>query len=318
MTVVPPSPQVPRDRWGRPRVQPPGGGKLTAYRRCTTFISVLEDRYKLERWKQRQVAVGMAVRPDLVLKAASANGDKNLLEEVVDAATEAAGSTTASTTGSAVHKLTEHIDRGDDVVVPPTAQADIDAYRDTTKHLTVREVEVFVVNDDLQVGGTFDRIVEVDGHRIITDIKTGRIDYGASEIAMQLAVYSRSLRYWPSGGKREDLDVDTSRGLIIHLPAGAGECSLHWADLDAGWRGVQIAREVWQWRSRKGLLGAAAPLPPLTEEELRHAIAGAGGRGELERLWAAHESIWTGAHTDAARARLRDLEASPATAGATP
>lgn len=312
MTVVPPTAQVPRDRWGRPKVQPPGGGNLVPYRRCTTFIAVLEDRYNLEKWKQRQVAHGMAIRPDLVLKAASANGDKTLLDEVCEVASEAAGSSTASTTGSAVHKLTEHIDRGEDVVVPPTAQADIDAYRQATRHLTVREVEVFVVHDDLQVGGTFDRIVEVDGVRYIADIKTGRIDYGASEIAMQLAVYSRSRRYYPSSGRREPLDVDTSRGLVIHLPAGGGDCSLHWADLDSGWGGVEIARQVWRWRSVKGLLDAGPPSRPLVD-----LIAEAPDRATLELLWQVHQHEWTDIHTVAARRRIQALEASPVTAGAT-
>ena len=36
---------IPRDRWGRPLVIPPGGGKKrVAYRRVTTFVGVLEDR----------------------------------------------------------------------------------------------------------------------------------------------------------------------------------------------------------------------------------------------------------------------------------
>ena len=64
--------EIPRDHFGRPLVIPPGGGKPVPYRRCTTFIDVLADRFNLELWKQRQVAVGLSRRPDLLLMASSA------------------------------------------------------------------------------------------------------------------------------------------------------------------------------------------------------------------------------------------------------
>src|SRR5690554_650231 len=156
-TVTQPAPQVERDRWGRPMVIPPGGGRPVAYRRCTSFVDVLDDRWALEAWKQRQVAHGLALRHDLLLKAASANGDKKILNEVAQSAMEAAGSSTSATTGTALHAITEQLDRGQDPLIPPSAQPDVDAYRRATEHLRMRAVEVFVVNDELQVGGTFDR-----------------------------------------------------------------------------------------------------------------------------------------------------------------
>lgn len=300
-----PVPQVPRDRWDRPQILPPGGSKLVPYRRWTKFIDVLDDRYNLEKWMQRQVADGLARRNDLLMKAASANGGKELLDEVCEAASEAAGSSAASTIGSAVHKITEQIDRGEDPVILPNAQADVDAYREETKRLEVKHIEVFVVHDELQVGGTFDRIVELDGVRYVADIKTGRIDYGASKIAMQLAGYARSQLYHPKSFERASLNVDTSRGLVIHLPAGSGECSLHWGDLDAGWQGVEIAHQVWQWRKRKGLLDATPSGPQL---DLLGEIRGCSSRAELEQLWVAHEHVWTDEDTTAAKERLAELQ----------
>jgi hypothetical protein len=111
-----------------------------------------------------------------------------------------------------------------------------------------------VVNDALQVAGTFDRVVAVGDLRFIADLKTGGIDYAAAKIAMQLAVYANSERYDPETGARSPLAVNQERGLVIHLPAGEGQCSFHWADLKAGWEGVQLAAQVWAWRARKGLL----------------------------------------------------------------
>lgn len=300
-TLTKPAQQVERDRYGRPMVIPPGGGKKVSYRRVTTFIDVLDDRFALELWKQRQVAHGMAMRADLVLKAASANGDKKLLNEVAKAATEAAGSSQAATTGTALHAITEQLDRGEDPLIPPSAQPDVDAYKDATGLLSMKLIEVFVVNDELQVGGTFDRVVEThDGRRFVADIKTGKIDYGASKIAMQLALYARSQRYLLNG-ERHPLSVDQTRGLVIHLPAGAGECSLHWADLDAGWRGVEIARDVWTWRSRSGLLDAQ-PTPDLLGQ-----IYTARDEASIKTLWSQHQAIWTEIHTAAVKERLTEL-----------
>lgn len=311
MTITAPAPTIKRDRYGRPLVIPPEGGKEKPYRRVTTFIDVLESRYALELWKQRQVAYGLALRHDLLLKAASASGDKTVLNEVVKAAEEAAGSSQAATTGIALHSITEQLDRGEDPLIPPSAQPDVDAYRKTTAHLSMSEIEVFVVHDELQAGGTFDRIVTLpDGTRVVADIKTGKIDYGASKIAMQLAIYAHSEIYHPGTGERAPLGAETTRGLVIHLPAGAGECSLHWCDLDQGWEGVKIAAQVWQWRSRSGLLAASEPSPA---PDLVGLIDMAGDRASLEALWADHERYWTEIHTAAAKQRITQLEDSSPT-----
>jgi hypothetical protein len=301
--IVRPGAQIERDRWGRPMVVPPGGGKTVPYRRCTTFIDVLDDRYNLELWKQRQVADGLARRPDLVLKAAAAAGDKTELNDVTKQALEAAGSSAAATTGSAVHSLTEQIDRGVEPVIPPTAAADIAAYREVTAKLDMKLIEVFVVHDELGVGGTFDRVVELDGLRYVADIKTGSIDYTGPKIAMQLALYSRSRLYDIRTGRRTDLDVQPDRGLVLHLPAGSGECTWRWSDLDAGWEGVEVCRQVWRWRSRKGLLEASPP-----QVDLFDRITSCADLDSLRALWAAHQATWGEQHTAAAKARIAALE----------
>ena len=303
MTITTPPAQVERDRWGRPLVIPPGGGKPVPYRRCTTFIDVLDDRFALERWKQRQVAIGLAARHDLVLKAASAAGDKRILDEVVEAATEAAGASMAATTGSAVHALTEQIDRGQTPVIPPGVQADIDAYVEATAGLRMAEIEVFVVDDTLKVGGTFDRIVEHAGRRYVADIKTGNVDYNQGKIAMQLAVYAGSQRYDPATGEREPLHVDQDWGLVIHLPAGAGKCTVWWVNLADGRIGVDIARRVWAWRDTRH--DFARQYIPLLQQ-----IRQADSVDVLHHLWARYQHVWTDELTAAAAARKEELGAA--------
>jgi PD-(D/E)XK nuclease superfamily len=248
------TPPIPRDSYGRPLVTPPGGGRPVAYTRCTTYVGVLEDTYNLSRWQQRMVALGLAGRPDLLLAVTAHGDDRDELNRICADAQEAAAAHAAATTGTALHALTERIDRGQSVgVIPDAYRADLAAYKKTTAELTPVHIEAFTVLDELRVGGTPDRIVEYDGHRYIADVKTGSIEYGMGKIAMQLAVYSRSVLYDHTTGDRTPLDVDLSNAIVVHLPAGEGQCQLHWINIAAGWEAVQLATQVRAWRSRRNL-----------------------------------------------------------------
>lgn len=300
-TVTAPTAQVERDRWGRPLVIPPKGGKPVPYRRCTRYISVLDDRYKLERWKQRMVAAGMGQRSDLVVKAASAAGDKQALEQVIDAAMEAAGSSSAATTGTALHAITEQRDRGQIPIVPDAHQADLDAYVAATADMRMLDLELFVVNDEHKVGGTFDRLVEFGGNRYIADLKTGStIEYGWGEIQMQLAMYASSQRYHPADGTREPLGANQDWGLVIHLPAGQGRCEVWWANLAEGRQGLEVCRRVWGWRDARHRPGQQ--FVPLLGQ-----LQQADSLETLTHLWQRHHQVWTDAHTEAAAARKQEL-----------
>lgn len=246
---------IDRDRFGRPLVTPPGGGKPVAYTRATTYVNALDDKEGLMRWKARMTALGVASRPDLALAIQSTDpDDKRSLDATVGQALDAARASAAATTGTALHQLTERIDEGgtlDGLALPDEHRESLDAYRRATSHLEWVAVEQFRVNDELQIGGTADRLAVVDGKTVIADVKTGKIDYPGS-FAMQLAVYAHSVPYQPDTGARgqDTPPTDTERGLIIHLPAGGGDCTLYWIDLVAGWEAVQLASKVRQWRSR--------------------------------------------------------------------
>lgn len=315
-----------RDRWQRPIVMQPGGTETTKcslcgthvygkpYQRMTTFIDVLENTEGLTKWKTKMVAKGLALRSDLVLKAASQINDDKALMDVVDAAFEAAEGSAAATTGTAVHSFTEAVDRGEQVQIPPQVERDIAAYRQllATERLIPREIECHVCIDGAAttataggVAGKFDRIFELDGVRYVGDVKTGKIDYGASKIAMQLAGYAMAKRYDPVTGERSDLDVDQDRAIVIHLPAGAGEATIHWADIAQGRDGLALAFQVWQWRQRSGLLSAAAPTGP----DISGLIQIAGDRAGIEALWQRFNGAgWTDLHTRAAQRRIAELE----------
>jgi hypothetical protein len=318
LTTIPA--EIDRDRYGRPMVIPPGGGKKVAYTRCTTFVDALEDKYNLQKWQQRMVILGLVDRPDLLLSAAAHRDDKRQLDKVADDAVEAAKAHANATIGTAIHALTHRIDRGEDIgPVPGEYQRDLDAYTRATADLEVLHAETFTVHDGYRIGGTPDRVVRRQGRNYIADIKTGSIEWGAGKIAMQLAVYSRSSMYEHRTGNRAPLpDIDQDRGIVIHLPAGTGECSLHWVDIAAGWEAVGLAAKVRDWRSRKGLLeplstpstqpgGLSHNIVTLNVDPILTALEQAATVAELEATFLAHQSEWTDSHTAAASARKRLL-----------
>jgi hypothetical protein len=246
----------------------------------------------------------MALRPDLVMAVAGLGGgadDKGPLDRVVDQAAEAAQAGAAATTGTALHALTERLDRGQPVgVVPEAYRADLDAYERATAELGHLAIEQFTVHDELKIGGTPDRVVRFRGGTYIADIKSGSIAYGAAKFAMQLAVYAHSTPYDHVTETRAPYpaDVDTDRGIIIHLPAGQGTCTLRWVDLATGWAGVQLAAEVRAWRAKRL---RAEPVPPVPDPAdgaafVLEAIGQASTVYALRAMW--HAAVAAGFHPD--------------------
>lgn len=333
--------EVGRDRWQRPLVIPPRGGKPVPYTRCTTYIDVLEDKYNLQKWMQRMVAVGIASRPDLHLAAASMasdpDGNKTQLNELCESAIEAAKASAKATIGTALHAYIERINRREDPgIIPAQYQPHVDAYRRVERLLGFpRTVERFCVHDDLQVGGTPDLIApSVAGEEgpFVCDLKTGpaTLKYGALKVAMQLAVYARSNLYDPETGRRQPHGARTDKGLVIALDSDTAQVGLHWVDLEAGWEAVQVCTRVRAWRKKKGLLTdfgdmkLVEPAMPATPPVSTSAVVANGDpeaiaaallaainvspdREALTNLWSEAGPAWTDAHTAAAKQRLQQL-----------
>lgn len=327
--LVGPGKNLERDRYGRPLIIPPSGGKPVAYTRCTTYVGALEDTFNLSKWQQRMVAQGLANRPDLMLAVSAlplgnlTQQDKQTLNGLCEQAMEAAAANAAATVGTALHALAERHDRGEELgPIPEQYRADLEAYKRETAHLEMVQIETFGVHDTLRIGGTWDRIVRIDGQNYIADLKTGSIEYGIGKIAMQLAVYSRCQQYDTDTGTRTPLPgVHPDRALIIHLPAGKGAAELVWVDIAAGWEAVNLATQVRAWRARRDLTrpyvkSTTAATDAGTEDEaataLHLAIQAAGTVDDLNDLWEAHHLVWTDAHTAAAAAKKTSLTATAA------
>ena len=251
-----------RDRYGRYLLPHPDTGKEIPLTRVTTIANTLADRYGLEQWGQRNTVLGIGLRPDLyALAVSSTPDDKQQLNKVVKQAQEAAKASSGANLGTALHRITERVDRGDDLDIPQDWKGDVDAYCQTLAdhHVGIRTefIERIVVNFNIGAAGTLDRLVQLSGQAALTvaDLKTGKdvVKYGTTEIAIQLALYANSTHVWNGTDYNPMPPVDTNKALIIHLPVGKSQCTLHTVDIAAGWEAAQLALQVREWRKQKGL-----------------------------------------------------------------
>lgn len=262
--------------------------KYAYYSRASSAGKAIDDTTALTKWKLRQVIIGLASNRHLLLNAQAhavdSDDNKHILNDIAEQAMEAAKSSSAASTGTALHKLAEYADAGVDIPgLDDTARRDIDAYKACMVRygVTMHRAERFVVCDELRVAGTFDREMSVavaPGVSFVGDVKTGntsknrdgeverdeagriRLAYVTS-MAVQLGVYANSSLYDPLTGARTPLEVDKTSAIVIHLPQGLGECELHWLNIAEGWKAAHLAADARNWQNRRDLtvpLGGAA------------------------------------------------------------
>ncbi len=246
----------------------PMTGKTRKWTRTTTFIKALEDNYNLVKWRERKVAQGIAARPDLAALAAAIDDTNSQgrgdLNRVADDAVDAAGGSAKRNMGTALHALTERLDRGERVQVPTTKmEMDIYAYKYALDNANIEILPAYierqVAHSALGVAGTFDRIVRLpNGDTVIADLKTGsNLDYSWMSIAMQLAIYANAAESYGVWSPKLNeylpapADFKHRYGIVIHLPSGTGTCTLYEVDLMAGWDLALLAHEVRQARKGK-------------------------------------------------------------------
>jgi hypothetical protein len=299
---------------GNPRK---GSCKCLYYKRTTSFIDVIQDEFLLKQWGKRNVAWGMAHRPDLQLAASAckpdsfyASGDPAALEDkrelnrIAAEASTYAGDKYKADIGTSLHRITHQMDRGEQIgPLPQRWKDDVKAYDKEMKRLGVEwvSVESFrVLNDWVKdisdcnhkakryggscecfgVAGTVDRIGWYKGRLRIFDIKTGS-DFNKLGHAMQLAMYAHMVPYvFPGDYTTKDVgEIDLSVGHIIYLPEGRGECHVEPMNLEMGWQACQTAKLVWETRD----------LDPVIERdielELTEMASRAGSLKECRLLW---------------------------------
>lgn len=254
--------RVPGAREGTTKKCPTCKGKGAVgsyYTRTTTFIDVLDDKANLAKWKMRMVLEGIRRDPSILEEFIALEdphgADKAETDRLAHKAQEVADAGLKAALGTALHEITEDLDGGNDLgFIPDEFVKDIATYEKATQDLQMVAIETFGVLDLFKVAGTFDRLCIYKGRLMVADIKTGGIEYGLGKIAMQLAAYSRMLRYDPKTYERfplvyDGLTVDQNEALIIHMPSGGGETKIVTVDIEKGWQGLHLAQEVRDWRS---------------------------------------------------------------------
>lgn len=248
---------------GSPLIIPVGGGEPVPYRRCTSFISAIEDDYGIAQWKRHLTVDGMVDNDDIFEMWCQAERWDDKVD-ICNRAFDAAGGWVKANNGTRMHAYTDAID--EEVTWPakhgPPGEAehlDLAAYAAAVRDhgLELVHAEAKVVHDDLKVAGTPDRVWRVDGVNYIGDLKTGKLD--GRKCATQTALYSKSQLYDVQTGERTPLDVDQDRAIIIHLPYGEARARVLWVDIRAGWAGVETARRVHMWRTHTGLTKVMTP-----------------------------------------------------------
>jgi hypothetical protein len=224
---------------GRYQIPPQGGGKPVPMTRVTNVAKALSDTEGLMKWAERMVAIGMARRPDLVATAASLDpvADKSALGDIARFAKRSAGDKVAAELGTAIHAATEAADLGEEV--PAEFAERVTEYQRALAaagiQIDAALIEVVLVLEDRKVAGTTDRLVTMgEPEHIVFDLKTGAdVAYKQLEHCLQLTAYSRATSIFdPETGKHRPMPkVNQERGIICHLPASGGPCTLYWIEL---------------------------------------------------------------------------------------
>jgi hypothetical protein len=255
------------DRLGRYLLPDPETGAPCAWTRVTTFAKTISDTYHLDAWRRRTMLAGLLARPDLLAEASYLDRDKRALNALCEQAMEAGGASDGRRWGTLMHEVTEQADRGEMAEVPVEMVGDFLAYQRALTEggilILSDYIERRVVVPGLGVAGTLDRIVRMpDGSMRIADLKTAAdMSYSWLETSIQLACYASADHLWVEDSLTYEAmpDIDRSTGLIIHLPAGRGECALYDLNLDAGRSAAAIVQTVRNLRKSRNLATPRRP-----------------------------------------------------------
>lgn len=140
----------------------------------------------------------------------------------------------------------------------PADLADVEAYAAAIERAGItiipELIEKPIVVDELGVAGRADRFVMYKrpdwarARKVVLDVKSGRIDFGAGKIAQQLAMYAIGEGYDLDTHERTKIGASKEIGLVLHLPAGSGKATIHEVDLKRGAEGIALSGKVRAWR----------------------------------------------------------------------
>lgn len=328
---------VPRDRWKRPLIVPPGGGERVPYTRASTMANYIADHTNLHTWEKRSLTKGMGIREDLCALAAAlppiAGNQRNkqfmtpeekrrdaitntALDEIAEEAMRAANRDYKADWGTAIHGFT---DPGADLsAVPERMRADVVSFLEAMRAFVIIATELFIVNDDLQAAGTFDHLVYLRHApslgAFVLDKKTGVMREDAH--AIQLAIYAGGVLYDQHDDTRRPLEsllpdgvphIRRDTAVVASIPLGEGATNLYQANIEIGRDACEHA--AWVRSFRKVKKDLCIRFDPLMDARLHVGtlIQDATTRVELEGIYADWHDVWHDDLTALTTARLRAI-----------
>lgn len=284
------------DQWKRYLLPVPGGdpGELEPWTRVTTLAKLVGSEHGLTIWGERELLRGVGMRASLRALLADGYDDKAVLDEVREAAKEAAGMNDARRWGTAVHTGVERM-----MTLPIGTDFDVDLNEQYGRDvwavmhclydngIRVRMVERVVVHSTLRYAGRLDYLVEVDLPATaftpartvlrVLDVKTGqRVAEQGQQIGAQESAYVNATHlYDPATRTFEPLpsDLDTTVGYVLAVRDGRAQ--LHEVDLLDGWIDFRLAVQQHR-RGKAGTSMSPVGSPVVVEapilDELRAAV----------------------------------------------
>lgn len=292
---------------GTPKVWWPDNSRASFYGRPSGWGKRGENTRNLDAWKIRTALeafldMGDQSKALRAERGALRSDDKSGMNQLIERGIRMAN--VSDRLGTAVHAMTERHDLGESFRVPDEYSADLEAWKQITRHFEIVAmasgrpgVEVFVamdyqmidahgeplINPDtgepfrmVRLAGTYDRMVRyrpcpICGCRnYILDLKTGSVRYGRQTIAVQLGIYGNAKEYihYAEGADRFDLpDVCRHRGIVINLPAGTGEATAKWVDIAWGYeKAVDLMPKLMSYQDKKDLMLDFVPAPDVWAE----------------------------------------------------
>lgn len=318
---------------GRYKMPDPKTGEPRMFSRVSTIAKTLESSYHLDRWKDRMLARGLSMRPDLVDLAGSMDlEDKDGFADLVAKARDTAGANQGSNHGTAVHSLAELVDKGEPLP-QGTRQSNVKTIRSYQSALELAKCQVYpkfiervvlTYIGDIPVVGRWDRALNAEEPALlelvrpgpidmIGDLKTGKSMLGDLAFAIQLGIYAHADYLWDPARERwvpmadTGLELDPDAAIVMHAPSTDTRCDIHLVNIRQGWEYAQLAMDVRASQRDKNL---TKMLISVSANPWMDAILKATSTDELSRIWreASQAGEWTSELLEAGQKRQALLE----------
>jgi len=314
---------IPRDRYGRPMLIPKGKTVRLAYTRASSLADFISNKRGLQRWRERYMARGLGMRPDLAMLAGvesyntgfgvedvkenKASGRR--LDEIIERAVDAARISEKADYGTVVHRLTESTSRADPMAIGgEVLAADVASVKHALRGVTILAEEIFVACDELKAAGSFDKLVRLPGREKaqILDVKTGKLHMEG--FGVQLAVYANGQIY--ENDEQFTLEsqfgpIDREKAIVLHIASQTGKTVFYEIDIAKGMEAARRAAGVREYQ-REAQYGVPLDLDEIARAGAIEALNEMADRFQMYAIYNEFTDVWTAEMTELANAKLSE------------